>query len=500
MTKGEIEEELKRRLDEYSLKHPSTITPKQSDNIFELIEGGTWIWREYAENETIVSFKEEVTKFVARNKAVKLNDVYNHIAQITQKYNERTIRSYVTELCFETDEGFYVYKSCRKAYANIYHFCPQRSQLLEEVVAMLDQNRYYSTSEIEELYEQQYSLIGGRRLIYNICHMHTDFFDTINHGGRNQSQWKLRIPKKEILNRLRRERDDRSNLVLHRTEHMKECRMEAVNTLVYAENNCMPMVDLVKSLLEFMPRGTRKEGIYKIFDEKIFIKDASQGTKKTVVSLNRDVYLKEFKESLVAANKDNDKREAIASNTQSNSADIGIGYSLSFPKDYDAIKEAVLVELSVEFAKIEKDNMGIDFGKAWDRMLQIMNVEHEGSDGVFRRLFTRLYRYLLGHTNPIERFDLYRDLNLDYEAYLRSLLNITTTGLVDVIKSTQQRNLLPSKDDGCSITRYTSWLINHRNDLSHQGGKTKSLAELSRDINQTLVLYLYVAHRVNTIM
>ena len=497
MSNESIVDEINRRSLVAGIKPTDNPIWRTSKKIQDIKGGGYWIWYEYIDNTSTHSLKEEVSRYIAEHKTVTLNEVVAHAVSIYGECNEKSIRGYVTNLCYQTQEEIFVYKGSRKEYSQTYHFFIPKDQLLEELIEIFEVGQSYTAYELQSRYEKHYCLLAGKKPIYNICYDNNEFFANNRRKGTKQSEFKLIKSKREILDALCHNSAEKFNKVERRSPHLRLCRMEAISALRYASDYCLPMEELSRRLKDFMPKKIALNGVYKIFDENIFIKEKSDDSKKTKIRLNLDVYRKEYNESISenSTNVDQEARTAISRDSASKHNHTDILYTLSYPKDYKIIKESLSVQLSKNLDWIANDNMAIDFESAWEQMLKIMDIEKEGPDGVYKRLFTRLYVYLFHHTNSIERFDLYRDLILDFETYLRSILGIQDIGLKTIIHSAQEEKLLPQKEQRCTITKYISNLIKRRNNLSHTGGKTEAEVSIALSINETITLFLYAAYK-----
>lgn len=473
--------EYKRREDVAQIGHAKTIKFNRSKNIHSL-KSGVWCWSE-KEGEVHINMQASIKSFVAEHKKVDLEEVYAYAKEIDPGANQRSIKSYVTKLCYKTDADKYIYKPCRHEFRNDKLYITS-DILLEELIDVMPQDGAFRTiQELTESYSARYGLLAGKNPIYDICYDNRDLFEvTRSECGRGRPvMFRLSSNYKKIYEERNKHKTNR--LPRRKAEHTQAIVDEAINMLQSQEENILDKTLLVKEITKYLPKGKAVTVIYKILkNDPIFV---SVGNKiklnseyfPTQESPNTEMETVEKNERLVDRNETNVRRLRDA--------------------DYDDIRDNLRGHIETFLEWIERDGMAIkDVNQAWEDFILISGVKKEGTDGAFQRMFRYLHKYLCGSVSIDEKFVLYDELNRRFEEYLSKITRDNEAMLKDQIKIVQNGEILPKECVSCNITKYISNLIYRRNGPSHKDGKTKSDSFMTNSIFQSLILYLYVADRV----
>ncbi len=482
MQYNDIINEYRRRETIAQEKPDKTLKFESSSKIFN-VKQRYWVWDEN-QNRDNINLLQKVKGFVAKNKKVSLDGVLEYARSLDVDVNARSIQAYVTECCYKTASGEYVYKSCRNEFKNERLYIGPEQLLDELLVIMSKDNEYRTVLELEQMYENTYGLLAGKKLVYNVCYNNEELFDKqrkqIGRGGA--VMFRCKANSRSVLKDRKRQAENRP--VRRKAEHIINITNEAINILQALDGDWMYLKDLVKKLEPLLPNGNPLTQIYKILKDVIFIQDDSKSDKR--IKLNPEYYPSSMA-SYEAQEPETQEGTTVANESSSNLRKLA-------DSDYEAIRDQLVANLKFYLRWIEEDGMPIvGFNVAWNRFVDICGVKNEGVNGAFQRTFRYLYKYLCGAVTLDEKFNLYDELNRRFEEYLAKITDDQKATLVDQIKHVQAAKILPPKEKSCNLTRYISNLIYYRNGPAHKKGNTPPDSYMTNGIYQALVLYLYVA-------
>ena len=489
MTKEEISLEYDRRLSIYGEKCPKVKNYRESNKIAS-VRAGVWCWRR---NESVkrINVQEIVRSFVATNKRVSFEQVYDEVSQYVDNLKEKSIRTYITSCAYETSNHDFIFKECRKEFEDVEFYIPTE-QLLQEIISVMPtDNSFCTLNEIQKKYEDRYCKLVGRgsrdRLMYKCCYNNKDIFESKKECDRGKRvYYRLRDDYDKVLTKRLNYKQNRP--VNRKTEHTQRIINEAINILQSQDNCTMMQAELVKQLKPLKPKDRSNTLFYKILNDIIFVK-SGEG-KGASISLNPDFYPRT---SVVEA--ETTMVEQMPTEQRPKRDDTA-AITILTDSEFDAIKDGVYECIELHLDWIKRDGMEIsNFKDAWNAFVQICGVRTESVKGAFQRTFRLLHRYLIYSTNIDERFYLYDELNRRYEEYISKISLDGDSTLSKQIELARDRSLLPPRDKYCNINKYISNLIYYRNGPAHKNGKTPPDSYMINAICQALTLYLYIADR-----
>lgn len=497
--KQDIKNEYDRRLQIYKLSEPDVFHIKTSKKILHLHQGGTWIWREYADCKDTISRLELVRQYAAQNEVVHLEAVVSYVRTFIPNASERSIRTLLLKCCYATTSDSYIFKGSKTQFPE--EQVVTNSDLLPEVVKVLQKGKKYSYQEIRDLYTQQYGYSITMAKIRKICSNKTVFIVETPKSRRRGSlvsinpEWDGRYTKRTLERGIQ-------------AEWKKNVREEIINKLRFSSNYEMERSVLCSQIKSFIPDNVSKTGVYKIFKDKIFnIKDT--GT-EVVVALNIEAWEAEYRQTIEADNASRyEANELSLKEVQQKERHKSLAYNMSrTDKDITRLYALMKSFITHNLNQLEKDDMGIDdIESAWAYMIQQMRVLEHGEENAYYRMLNQLYSYLCLGTTRCDRYYLWLELRLNFEPYLKSLLTLKGFSvykkddnkelqlqLKDLIILSQQNGILPVRGRN-NISYYIGEILKTRNWKGHNAEDTPNDVEIIKYIQKCITLYLYTSMR-----
>ena len=507
MHRQEIERELIRLVDMYGLARPKSITPHSSNNIFELVEGGTWIWREYTDYRNTISKLELVRQYAAEHQKVLLSDVVEHVRKFISNAEEKSIRSLLLKCCNATTSDRYIYKTCQEQFPE--EQVVTNSDLLPEVVKILEKGAKYSYQEICDLFTQKYGYSITKEKIRKICSNEDVFIVESPKSKRHgclvmiNPNWDGNYEKRTLERGIQ-------------AKWKKNVREEMINKLRYSPNYEMKRSELLSQIKSFVPKNVKFPNVYKILDDKIFIIKEKESGRGAIVTLNINEWETEFKKQLV--NNTNNastysyefEDHTLHEAQQKQLSNPRYNMRTNSDEDLNNLYASSKSLISYNLKLLLNDNMEItDFDSVWSYMVNQMDISRGGVDNAYYRMLNMLYGYMFGSTTRTDRYCLWVEIRLHFEPYLKKLLCSKGFSIMNVVKNKdgkeenrekalkelinlcQFNNILPPKDVNCHISQCISNILNKRNYKGHNAEDTPNDTIIVQNIQKTITLYLY---------
>ena len=504
MHKVDIEAEYNKHLRYYNLPDPEVFHIKSSKNIFLLYEGGTWIWKEYTTETKTISRENLIRKYAAKHQKFRLDDIMTYLRGIISSINERTVKTILTKNCVCTVEGFYLDKNSSDDHSALHKVT--LNDILPELTKIMEKNREYTYRELSSAYCEKYKISVPDSKIKRACE-NSDVFIIIKGSGN-------RIPHKVKLNPAwdgtYQQKDKKRGI---QAEWKQNVREEIINKLRYAPGYEMDRRTLCKDLKCFIPKDINTTGLYKVFNDKMFIVRCKDNGRSTVVALNKQEWKSEYKQKSTS-NTDGystykyDTNYSDLQRTQQHYSKNSL-YCMSTRsrEDLDDLCKSVQSSLLYgNLKKLERENMAItDVEATWAYMVEKMNIFNGGRDNAYYRMLNQLYGYLFGSTNRTDRYYMWVEMRLNFEPYLKTLLTSKGFDITDenhkelqlqkLINLCQEYKILPKQEQECYITSCISNILTKRNYRGHNAENTPADAFVISNVQMVATLYLYTSMR-----
>lgn len=497
LQKQDIKNEYDRRLQMYGMTDPDVFIIRKSKNIFQLYEGGTWIWGEYTDCRNTISQLGLVRQYAAEHQRVLLSDVVEHVRKFIPNAEERSIRALLSKCCNATASDYYIYETCQELFPE--EQVVTNADLLPEVVKLLKKGTEYTYQEICDLFTQKYGYSITKAKIKKIC--------------SNEDVFIVESPKSRRHGCLVMINPDWDGTYEARTlergiqaKWKKDVREEIINRLRYSPNYEMERNALLAQVKSDIPKDVSNSGVYTIFKDRIFsIKEDSNG--KTVIALNIKVWEAESKQSIETNNASRyEATEQSLKDIQQKESTKPLYYNMSRTnEEMDHLFSLTKSFISHNLNLLDRDGMGIaDVKAVWSYMIKQMRVQERGEENAYYRMLNQLYSYLFIHTTPHDRYYLWVEIRFHFEPYLKSLLTLKGYSickedgrdkqLKELIALCQTQHILPNRDEN-NISRYIGNMLKNRNWKGHNAEDTPNDVVVIQNIQQCLTLYLYTTMR-----
>ena len=497
LQKQDIKNEYDRRLQMYGMTDPDVFIIRKSKNIFQLYEGGTWIWGEYADCKNSISQLGLVRQYAAEHQRVLLSDVVEHVRKFIPNAEEKSIRALLSKCCNATASDYYIYETCQDLFPE--EQVVTNADLLPEVVKILKKGTKYTYQEICDLFTQKYGYSITKAKIVKIC-SNKDVFIVESPKSRRDRCRVMINPDWDGTYEVR---------TLERgiqAKWKKDVREEMINKLRYSPNYEMERNALIAQIKSDIPKDVSNSGVYTIFKDRIFsIKEDSNG--KTVIALNIKVWEAESKQSIETDNASRyEATEQSLKDIQQKESTKPLYYNMSRTnEEMDHLFSLTKSFISHNLNLLDRDGMGIaDVKAAWSYMIKQMRVQERGEENAYYRMLNQLYSYLFIHTTPHDRYYLWVEIRFHFEPYLKSLLTLKGYSickedgkykqLKELIALCQTQHILPNRDEN-NISRYIGNMLKNRNWKGHNAEDTPNDVVVIQNIQQCLTLYLYTSMR-----
>lgn len=509
LQKQDIKNEYDRRLQIYKLSEPDVFIIRKSKNIFQLYEGGTWIWGEYTDCKNTISQLGLVRQYAAEHQRVLLSDVVEHVRKFIPNAEEKSIRALLSKCCNATASDYYIYETCQELFPE--EQVVTNADLLPEVVKILKKGKKYTYKEICDLFTQKYGHSITKAKIAKIC-SNEDVFIVESPKSRRDGclvminpDWGGKYEKRTLERGIQ-------------AKWKKDVREEIINKLRYSPNYEMERNALLKQIKSYIPKNLAENNVYKIFQDKIFIKKESDSG--VIVALNINEWETEFKQQLT--NNENGA-STYSYDTKDHTLQDAQQKQLSNPRydmrtnsdeDLNNLYASSKSLISYNLQLLKNDDMEItDFDSVWSYMVKQMNISRGGVDNAYYRMLNMLYGYMFGSTTRTNRYYLWVEFRLNFEPYLKNLLSSNGFSITSVVKNNegmdeirekalkelinlcQSNKILPPRDANCHITQCISNLLSKRNFRGHNAEDTPNDTIIVQNIQKTITLYLYTTMR-----
>lgn len=495
-----IRDEYNRRATAYNVRlGKNDIVPRTSDKI-QSVRPGYWEWINKYNPTTANNLRSLVHSYIASKQWATIDEVIDHIKTTVPNaaINSRSIRAYLLEKCYYTTEEVFVYKSSRQSVGSLYHFIIDNIQIINDLKEIVPQGGCgLSFANILSKYESKFCKLSSESILRNALSNDSIF---IKHGdSRRSRRYSLHSDYKANIKKLE-EAKSKARKQGPKAEHTKHILDTAIGLLRTAPGHCMLLQVLTSNILTITPKGFNRTGIYKILDNTDYFHKEGSSIRNKTIALSEQ-YIKQIETDVERKSFDDSATEestapAKVSTTKKESSGV-ICFCFDYKEHGNHLKTALKQEVDKSLYLLEKnEHIKIDYDYAWGKMIEYTNVQNESLDGAYRRLFSRLYIYRFGRTNRIERFDLHRELVVQCEAYLRTILDVPKSkdsGLGKLVNLARSRDILPKYQPDSWFSKAISKFINDRNDLSHDAIDTLSDAELFSQIQKAMVIYLCIA-------
>ena len=501
MPKCDIEVVYNRLLRENGMSDPEVFQIKNSKNIHELYEGGTWIWKEFTNEKKTISRKQLILQYIATHQKFKFDEIMAYLQTIIPTIKERSVKTILATYCISTSEGFYIDKNSREDLSELHKITSD--DILRELVDIMGNGQEYTYKGLEKLYSQEYKISVPVSKIRRTCENNPEVFIIVKGGGRRIPN---KVKKNPEWNGVYQEKDRKRGAQVEWKRNVKE---EAINRLRYAQNYEIDSSELVAELISFIPKGIKTNNVYKVFKEDdAFIVRKKDDNRRNIIALN-EAYYKQYLSSQDSASTmyifqgDTPELQKVQ---QLQSRNPLYNMSTQTPEDLNNLCVSTKNFISWHLQQLEQDNMAIeDFGGAWSYMITHMNVLNGGSHNAYYRLLNQLYGYIfLPHTHN-DIYYLWVEMRLSFEPYLRALLTKHGFSVGDeegnllqlkrLIDLCQSEGLLPKRGDGCHVTRCIAHMLRNRNFKGHNAEDTPDDVTIIRNIQEEITLYLYTSMR-----
>lgn len=495
LQKQDIQNEYDRRLQVYGMTNPDVFNIRKSKNIFQLHEGGTWIWTEYANVNKTTSLQSYIRQYVAQKQKFLIEEIMEHICKDIQNVNERSVKTLLTKYCISTSEGYYVYKNSKEDYRDLHKITSE--DILPDLVKIMNKHKEYTYDELYGLYGDKYKISVPKSKIRTTCDNNPTVFVVIRgNARRNPNMVKINPEWDGVY-----ETKDRKRGI--QAEWKKNVREEIINKLRYAPNYEMKRSELCSQIKSFIPDNVAETGMYKIFKDKIFnIKDAGADA---IICLNIKVWEAESKQSIETDKASRyEATEQSLKDIQQKESTKPLYYNMSRTnEDIDHLFSLTKSFISHNLNQLDRDRMGIaDVEAAWSYMIKQMKIKERGEENAYYRMLNQLYSYLFLHTAPRDRYYLWVEIRFHFEPYLKSLLTLKGYSiykedgkekqLKDLITLCQTQHILPNRDEN-NISRYIGNMLKNRNWKGHNAEDTPNDVVIIQNIQQSITLYLYTS-------
>jgi hypothetical protein len=492
--KQEINAEYDRRIQIYGLEEPNVFHIKSSKNIFQQLEGGTWIWAEYASKNKTISLQSLIRQYVAQKQKFLFDEIMEHIRTEMPNANERSVKTLVAKYCITTSEGYYIDRGNKDDFSDLHKITSE--DILPDLTKLMNKRQEYTYDELYKLYGDRYKISIAKSKIRTTCDNNPNVFIVIRGESRRVAN-KVRInPEWDGKYKVK----DRKRGII--AEWKQNVREELINKLRYSPNYEMRRSELCKLIKSFIPNNVNETGVYKIFDDNIFVVNGTG--REAIVALNIQKWEVEFKQSIDSNEASMYKvNEQPIKDIQQKESDKHHHYNISRTDD-DINHLLVLTKsfISHNLDQLNKDEMSIsDIDKVWSYMITQMRVLELGEDNAYYRMLNQLYGYLFDYTRQSDRYYLWVEIRFNFEPYLKSLLKLNgfpivkTDGkdmqLFDLITLCQSERILPNRDMACHISHCIGNMLNKRNFKGHNAENTPNDAIIIQNIQKCITLYLY---------
>lgn len=495
MHKADIEAEYMRRLHESGLEKPEVFKINSSKNIFQLIEGGTWIWREYTDETRTITREKLIRQYAARQQKFRLEEIMEYLQEIIPSIKEGTVKTLLTKYCISTTEGFYVDKNS-KVDSNDLHKST-KADIVPDLIKIMNKNQEYTIYELSDAYSAEYGIAIPVSKIRRAC-KDVDVFFIVSHGKRGKG-----APTKVKINPSwdgHYETKDRKQGVQAEWKH--NVLEEAINKLRYSPNYEMILSELSQHLMSFIPKDIKKNNLYKIFNDESIFRKSNDGNNVTI-SLNQQVWKEESKRNDASICKYQESDFELLQKQQQLLKDPFYNMSTK-TDDLKNLCSSTKSFISWNLQRIEEENMGIgNFEEVWEYMIENMNIYNGGENNAYYRMLNRLYGYMFGSTTRTDRYYLWIEICLNFEPYLKKLLALNNYAVTDrdgnnlqlkkLIELCQNERILPRKEDRCYISSCIGGILKKRNFKGHNAEDTPTDNIIVQNIQMAIILYLYIS-------
>lgn len=498
----DIKNEYDRRIQAYGMTEPNVFLINKSENIFQVQEGGTWIWAEYANDDKTISLKSLIRQYVAQKQKFTIEEIIEYIHAEIPIANERSVKTLLAKYCKSTVEGYYIDKNCKEDFSCLH--MKTSADIVPDLTKIMTKNQEYTYDELSKLYGNKYKISVSISKIRTTCDNNPNIFVVIRGDSR-------RFPNKVKINPEWNgvyEVKDRKRG--YQAEWKQNVRAEMINKLRYSPGYEMESKELFKHIESFIPNTISRTGKYKILEDAIFIIKEKNFGKGKVVALNIEEWESEFKQQL--ANKENGASTYDYENREKTLQDAQ-KKQLSNPRydmitnsddDLNNLYASIKSFISFNLDKLKNNNMEIiDLEKTWSFMIDQMNIRVGGVDNAYYRMLNQLYGYMFGSTTRNDRYYLWVELRFNFEPYLKDLFRFKGLStqkndgqhmmLKDLIELCQNNTILPKRDEDCHITDCIKNILNKRNYRGHNAENTPNDTIIVQNIQKTITLYLYTS-------
>lgn len=494
--KQEINAEYDRRIQVYGLDEPNIFHIKSSKKIFQQLEGGTWIWAEYAIKNKTISLQSLVRQYVAQNQKFLIDEIMEYIHKEIPNANERSVKTLVTRYCISTSEGYYIDRKNKEDFSDLHKTTSE--DILPDLTRLMNKRQEYTYDELYKLYKDKYKISIPKSKIRTTCDNNPDVFIVIRGESRRVAN-KVRINTE--WDGKYKVKDRKRGIIAEWKQNVRE---ELINKLRYSPNYEMRRSELCNLIKSFIPNNVNETGVYKIFDDNIFVVNGTG--REAIVALNIQEWEVEFKQSI-----DSNEASMYKVNEQPikdiQQKEDGKHHHYNISRTDDDINHLLVLTksfISHNLDQLNKDEMSIsDIEKVWSYMITQMRVLKLGEDNAYYRMLNQLYGYLFDYTRQSDRYYLWVEIRFNFEPYLKSLLKLNGFPIVkadgkdmqlfDLITLCQSKRILPKKDVVCHISQCISNMLTKRNFKGHNAESTPNDAIIIQNIQKCITLYLYTS-------